>query len=301
MASLSDDRLRKLKDSISKTGFPLELEIGEILASRNYYTSPNIHYLDDETGKDRELDNFALFPAAKSHEFDPDPVRFSPHIAVECKRLGDVSVAVFARNRLVVTTFDFSGQMYDFPRLILHKPPPVDLTREFDLGWTISRSELHYNEFAPRIGIAKGIKPGSEPLGEDEEKKKDPVYSGVMQLVKAQIHDVRSAIARDKEIAYSYYPFYFSFLVLVVEGALVEVKGKGASLDLRQVDHAVARTSFKASYDDNFQGYLIDVVTKDHFSRFLDVLESDVGKLASALEKQKDRLSEYMRRPSNVF
>jgi len=42
----------------------------------------------------------------------------SPHLTVECNKLGGASIVVFKARKEAVTFHDFEGQMYDFPYLM---------------------------------------------------------------------------------------------------------------------------------------------------------------------------------------
>jgi hypothetical protein len=294
---LADDRLRKLEEEILKTGFPLELEVDDILTERGFLTSPSSPFIDEVTMVEREVDNYALFPDPPSQMEFLEPLGVSPHVTVECKKLVKMAAVIFPRKRPVITRFDLEGQMYDFPYLIDHRPRTTNPSLNFEMGWTISRSGIHYDDFAPRIGLAKGVRFRGNEEDNDEQKGKDLVFDGLMKLVKAQSHDVRISIARDKTIASKYYPFYFSFLALVIDGDLVEFEIENGKPSLKPVNHAVARLSLKPSYSDEFLGYLVDVVRHDYFKQYLTLLEQDFEKLKKALLVKRDEVVGYLQRP----
>src|SRR5437867_249118 len=128
----------RLKATLLETGFPLELEVDDTLRERGWATFPNQHYVDDEEGVGREIDNWALFPSDSKKEKEFDPLGVSPHLTVECKAWNEISVVVLCRNLSAVTSYDFSGQVYNFPWLIDHRLPPLDMTKEFDFGWFLT-------------------------------------------------------------------------------------------------------------------------------------------------------------------
>lgn len=76
-----------LAETIKKTGFPLELEIDDVMRARGRETFPSYYYFDEEDGKQREIDNYALFPDWEDVMKALDPLGLSPHLTVECKKL----------------------------------------------------------------------------------------------------------------------------------------------------------------------------------------------------------------------
>src|SRR5712692_499226 len=104
------DYLTNLKETILESGFPIELEVDDILRGHGWHTFPNHYYFDDEQGgeeKSRELDNLSLFPEDNSLEKGFDPLGVSPHLMVECKKLEQISVVIMCMNRKVILDYDF--------------------------------------------------------------------------------------------------------------------------------------------------------------------------------------------------
>jgi hypothetical protein len=297
---LNPEKLENLKKAISGTGFPLEMEVDRVLRSSGFHSSPSSLYIDDETEKQREIDNNTLFPDSTTARLrDFQPLGVSPNLLIECKKLGDVCITVFRRHQEAVTHHDFEGQMHDFPYLINQKARAANMIEDFHLGWMLANSRLHYSAFSTRIGVAKGIKPTTKTAEtKNAEEEHDVVFQGLMQLVKAQAHSVTAAIARDSTISNQYYPFYFTFLALVVEGDIVEVDSDSTGgLSLTPVDHAVARMSFRPNYSNEVLGYLVDIISKDNFTKYLETLVRDIDSLSHKLDAEKSRLSQYLFRP----
>jgi hypothetical protein len=115
------------------------------------------------------------------------------------------------------------------------------------------------------------------------------------------VHDVTESISRDKTISNPYYPLFFSFLALVLDGDIVEAESVGGMPRLTPVPHAVAKVYYKPTYSENFLGYLIDIVSKEYLSKYISVIESDATKMASAILGDKKRVMDYLTRRSNVF
>jgi hypothetical protein len=85
----NSDLTKKIKDGIKKSGFPLELKIGNILDKKNWeYTIGNI-YKDFETDKYRESDIQA------SRVING----FEVHLFIECKKSEDKQIVLYAPKR----------------------------------------------------------------------------------------------------------------------------------------------------------------------------------------------------------
>lgn len=285
--------MENLKSTILRSGFPLEMEIDNILNQMDMSTFPSFSYIDSDLGKPREIDDIALFPMEDSTEEQLVPLGVSPNVIVECKRLGDYSAIVFRRGGKTVTQYDFEGQMSDFPQLIEHRPATSRPWDEFDLGWFLTSVGFHYNDFAGRIGTCKAMKPTSKPV---EEAARDDIHDGVMQLIKARSYDAEQSVRRDKSITNPYYPLFFSFLVLVVDGAVIEVESSGSSIVLHPVDHAVVKSGYKPPYSDRILNYLIDVVNRSYFQKYIRIITDDYNKLCSRVISDKPRVQDYLRR-----
>ncbi len=247
--------LHKLKKHLLKTGFPVELEVNNILLEKGWSTFPGSYYVDQDTHKNREIDNIAFFPDF-SKTFDSfKPLGVSVRLLVECKKLDGMSAVVLKLPQKAIIDKDFDGQLYDFPYLI-EKRQGIPL-KEFHLGFFLNDVDFHFKSFANRVGKGEGIKPGAK---EKKDDSKDLVYEGILQLVKAQISDVKTSMTRDKTITNPYYPFYFSFLVLVIDGPVVEVEAIPGDLRLVEVDHALVKTHYKPDFSDEMHSFLIDIV-----------------------------------------
>jgi hypothetical protein len=118
-------------------------------------------------------------------------------------------------------------------------------------------------------------------------------------LVKGQGYDVRQAISRDSEIRHPYYPLYFTFLVLVIEGRIVEVERAGSDIHLEPVTHAVAKTSYMPQYSDRVLDYLVDVVRKDCFDDYLRTVSNDFAAMTKAILADKASVLDYLNRTTH--
>jgi hypothetical protein len=57
---VNDDLIKKIKEEVLKTGFPLELRIADFLNRNKYYVAHSLYYIDEDENKSREVDLRAL-------------------------------------------------------------------------------------------------------------------------------------------------------------------------------------------------------------------------------------------------
>ncbi len=284
MADSEASYLDKLKKTILQTGFPLELEVDDILRNMGWQTSPNMMYVDYDLDPpvQRETDNQALSPLQENLDKRHYPIPVSPNLFVECKRLPATYAVIMNRKRNVVTHYDFSGQFID---LGLHP------TNEGSaLGMFFDGVDFHYKRMAERIGVGKEIKIGDTM----EREGKDSIFGGSMQLVKAQAYNVSRIFEMQKSTPHSHHPLFFTFLALIIDRKIVESRWNGGKLELEEVEHAIMQVNYKPSYLGEPRSYLIDVVSKDYLRTYLNLLVNDIAALSPEIEKRKDFLRHYL-------
>lgn len=279
--------LDRLKETILRTGFPLELEVDEVLQNKGWFTSPNMMYIDYDLNPpmQRETDNQALSPLQNNLDKRHHPIPVSLNLFVECKKLPATFAVVMSRKRTFVTHYDFSGQIIDLGFYPVNEGSALDLF--FD-GF-----DFHYKQMAESIGFGREIAIGKIDASKDREAK-DMVFTGSMQLVKAQAYNVSRIIEMQKSTPHSHYPLFFTFLALIIEGKVIEAEFRGGELEAKEVDHAIMKVSYKPSYLNEPKGYLIDVISKDYLRRYLDLLVNDIAALSAETEKRKDFLLRYL-------
>jgi hypothetical protein len=283
----------RLKREILKTGYPLEIEVASILEDFGWAAFPNHFYVDPTSNKPREIDIFG-FSEATSSDKSFDPIAFSPHLIIECKKSLDYSLVVFSRKRSAFTFYDITGQIYDFPVIlgrVDHFPNPRE---EFNLSYFLTRPQLHYNQFERIASTYTLIKPGVE-------KGKSDIFEAVMQIMKAQSFDVKEAIKRDKTITHTHYPLYLSFLAIVFDGLIFEAEIEQGEVNLKEAEHMLLHTTFQPNYSDFPLYYSIDLVKKENFKNYLQQLRDDISMLKEHIKSNAGNVSKYLKRDTGVL
>ena len=178
------------------------------------------------------------------------PVSVSVNLLVECKKLVNEAVVIFGMDKKVVTYYDFHGQMQEFPDIIEKRQRTGNPLKEFDLGWFLGHDVgFHYQKLAGDIGVSARDENDKPPKEEEDEL----VYDGMMKLVKAQSYEVGQNIMRQKELAHGYYPLFFTFLTLVIDGMIVYSKN---GIEPKQIQHGIASIGNRPNYYGEVMGAL---------------------------------------------
>jgi hypothetical protein len=98
-----------LADVICKSGFPLEIEVADILESHGWEVMPSLFYRDRDTNEFNEIDIIAHKTAAGALKGSPNyPYRVTVGLIVECKKREKTAWVFFPRPR-DPNDVDYSG------------------------------------------------------------------------------------------------------------------------------------------------------------------------------------------------
>lgn len=281
----------RLKKEIAKSGFPVEIDVQSVLEERGWAVFPTDFFMDSETGKQREVDIFAIHPQTASSG-ETEPIGFSPHLIIECKKSKDYCALLFSRKTLAFTLYDFTGHVFDLPFLLKERTRFPNPVTEFNLGDFLADRHLHYTKLQKVATLFPMLKPN---MGLE---KKD-LFRAVMTLVKAQSFQVKNSIRRSPTISHSYHPLLFSFLAVVFDGPIFEVTLEKGNVELRSIQHGLVQKGFQPDYE--YFGvplkYTIDVVGRDYFPQFLSEIENDLEILSNKIRLNITDVCKYLKRP----
>src|SRR5712692_9028930 len=99
---------------LEKTGLPLEIEVSELL-EKEWKVSNNQAYIDEDEGKTREIDIFAIHQSETDqlHFVKPPRLFLATDLAIECKR-SESNAWVFPTRKTALPYTFGSGQTIDF-------------------------------------------------------------------------------------------------------------------------------------------------------------------------------------------
>lgn len=93
------DEFKKIKDWISKNGYPLEINTAKKFKKNDFHVSQSLFYKDLESGKYREIDVIAH----KTFEFNN--VSLNVSFVIECKKTTDKPWIVFQNTEIINTKY----------------------------------------------------------------------------------------------------------------------------------------------------------------------------------------------------
>jgi hypothetical protein len=274
-AKISTD---EMTETLGRSGYLIESRLETVLKDAGYYVESNSAYPDPETDKSREVDLIAfrsLDPKPPGDRYDS----FSALLTIECVNNPQplAFITKEPRNRLYEEEFPVTGipLMVDEGASYKHVADLLEVQNyhhyfrgriatqycsftkkkgSSDKRWMAHHNEEQHNSFATLTKIF------------DWEKTTDPIKFGV---------GIRLT---------------FNYLVLAVQGKLVEVQASCALCDISDADHIQYRR-FSASGGES-QTYLIDVVTETFFPQYLSIVDTELQQAAKLIAQHRTILSE---------
>jgi len=253
-----------LVSELLKTGYPFEIEICGLL-DRDWLVFNNDPYLDEDEGKTREIDILAMHNSeADQYLIEPkSPFFMATDLAVECKKTDTHAWIFFTRQKATPPGFG-SGQTLDF--LEVFSKGKKNFFEPSDLP------KLHYDSFN-RIAHTY-----TEVKLQGEASQKSEIFEASNQLTKYAayfMHDWNERISNDV----SRRDIIFLFVAIAFEGKLYEAIVERGALSLHSRDNILLAVARRSKVKEGFSYYLIDVVTKNHFHKYLEALNKDIEKL----------------------
>ena len=279
----SDAKIRKyLLSQIEVEGYPLEIEISEILdREKQWIVENSAYFFDYELNKGRTIDIQAWH--------NPDvkiPGQMLPFFAVcelpiECKKSGSHAWIFFTRPH---TSFGhYLGQRLDFVQI---KTEMKNFSSRLFLN-VREKPSLHYAEYK-RVAISY-----AELLFDKSKRKsKSPpslILKAINQLMKFITYENRRIKDTNLE-GWSSMPFYFYFPVVVFEGKMYEYYEESGKKTLTPVDRVLLESSYRPSYHYRDVDFAIEIITKDVLGKLLKDVRKDCSTIYSGIIGAKEEL-----------
>ena len=322
-------RLRKARDWILKTGYPLELEVIDILRANDWEVMASTNYYDEDEGKWRELDIKAYkgLECGEAHHTPAWPYRLTLTLIIQCKKSEKYAWVFFP----IPTTHDASLRLehIDFLKVtrvqslasrdpwairrhrtlgigrdILVGPPLLDPSVARKIEWLIEVVPFGATDFqsfgrkmvssvgtvAPLSGREKGR---DEMFEEATTVSKALVYE--LELTSDFIHAVMSLLLHGyvspPAESRPYLSINIVLPIIVFDGMLCLWCGKDS--DLEEIDHLVYLFDYRSPY--YFGRRAMNVVGKDSFELLLRGLNTDLINLAQKFRERKHKLDKQMK------
>nr|MDO8080825.1 hypothetical protein [Candidatus Freyarchaeota archaeon] len=329
---MAKDEIGFIKKEIERSGFPLEIEISSILKEDEWEVLPSSPYYDKDEGKWREIDIKAYKSAERSSQGGSiKPYRLTLALIIECKKSDEFAWVFFPQPRneeeltqvTNIVSLDFltvvkrqSLLKEEFHRTKLF-PLPSEL-QFLNMDRSVVTEEAIVTPDTARnmkfLSELKIISPGAFRHLAREMKavtykeiklrrvsnKSAPskIFEAINALIKATKYDLilsssgiyaGAYLTKKKAEALSGrggLEIDIFLPILIFDGKLYSwVDGK-----VKRENEVLLEGRCHTSY--YFENMLINVVTKEHFKRFLSSIDEDFIKLADCIYENKAKLDE---------
>ena len=275
-----------LIQQIRMSGYPLEIEISNILDKRKYVVFNTQYYFDEEAQKGRAIDIYAL-------PLDPDPYndkilpfRLRTELMIECKKSESYAWVFYTRPRLPMTSIYTRGQLTTW--LPKRKQFSADSSEWFFESQCL---KLHYDSFN-RIAVAYDeLKKAKSSTKKDSHRRE--IFEAINQLVKFVNylnHKTETRISELPEGSPHRELIMILFPVIVFDGDMFEVVFNHKEPKLKKTNHILLSTHRHCPYCKESKSFTIDIVHRSYFEEFTDLLKTHFVKLNTIFLEKRDEL-----------
>jgi len=263
-------------EKIKKSGYPLEIEVSNLLDRDNYYVSNTHYYFDAETNEGRDIDIYGVPISMPILELGEKlaPLGLRTELAIECKKSESYAWFFYTRPRLPHSVY-MRGQ------LRTSVPTPTRFSID-SFQWKLQNECLspHYDSF-DRIAVAYDeIKKAKLEKKTGENKRSDSsgrkeIFEAKNQLVKFtcyEIHETFKRISKLPKDSPKRELIIVMFPIIVVDGDVFEVSFDCGEPKLERKDHLLLLTNYRCPYCLEVESYTIEIVHRSYFGTFLKTL-----------------------------
>lgn len=243
--------LEHFEKGASKTGFPLEHEISEVLRAKSWLVISNKYYLDDSEDSVREIDLIA-YKARKVGRFSVYTV-----LIISCKKSEANAWVLFARksNELDPNRIMYPVHVWTNDKIIAHQLKADDFANSF-------------YKAKPRLGVLADLEFDIFAFQEMKKESGTPqndraIFQSLTSLMKAQAYEKNALPVRKTDSCV----YHFSLLT-VVDAQLVRIdfdKGRPKAVETRDVTMLANYIVNKAE-----ESSRIRIVHSNEFSRVIE-------------------------------
>lgn len=259
---MDKNQLSKIANQVKTTGYPLELEIADILSNRDYYVAQSLYFVDEDENKPREIDLRALYnykiPVNDSHHF------LRNVFLIECKKSRDIWVFPSSKTN-----------HYDPDKPVMLPETKIDLA-SIALDYKLSRPRYPLNDFAFRARNYFQFQDNNSSQITDI-----TIIKALTSAVKATLSSMKSRFAAGENSLCYYYP------IVVFDGTMCEALLHNGEIDVREIDKVLVSFNYESTaYKQAI--FSVPIVTKAILVSFLADIEkylADNGKIYEALLK----------------
>ena len=283
-----------LIEEIEKSGFPLEIEVTSLLyGSKNWLPNNQEYYLDHELNLGRTIDIVSYYigkydPNSKDYfeTLKTEPFSVGTDMVIECKKSNTRAWVFFTIPEVYRPPF-FAGQTLDSLEVLTNGKDSIVDEIEF-AGRDMETESFLYYDSHKRIAVAY-----SEIRLSEEQKSngRRDIFEAISQITKYISYDFGKIMEGVKtDVSSRLLCFYFP--VIVFEGRMYECIVEKNVPKLHKRDHILLRTHYQPKYSDSALSFGIDIVQKDYFPKFMQIVENDIYLLEERISQKRVRLAE---------
>jgi len=273
--------IEHLEKEIQKTGYPVEMEISTVLDEGNWLVDWNNYYYDADMNVARELDIRATPYKPEKDKQKEEIFSFYPFLAIECKK-SESNAWVFFKRKMKLGTFGFEGQYLDYITA-------WNIQEWFSPIYATLLGNLHYYKSREFSRAYKQIK-----LQKDRASSKDEIFEAINQLVKYLSYEIENYVDLYKGGKMKIMSNIFYFPIIVFDGKLYEAVLNDGQLGLKKVNHTTFLTFYRPRHAPGRLPFLMDVVQRNHFPKFLRLIEKEIELISKKIETYEGIQQEFV-------
>jgi hypothetical protein len=254
--------LDSIKRMLLQTGFPLELQISDILNRRGYEVQGNPFYEDE--GKIREVDMVALSPILRTPKSEDEWV-LNPSVAIECKMSKELSWVFYKGSP--IEAHSMLAQGID-ALLLRHGSAPIASVFPSLHYWTddvaFTCTVIH-----PKKGRAENNNEIFQPASQLSN-----YINYELSRLKPFYDDTRHDII-----------FYFP--IVVFDGLMYLASYDSRGLAIKPIGSVVMERRIVSSVTGLMTPMYIDIVTRTRFEEHMSMIEKEIKSAETQLAKKR--------------
>lgn len=264
MPESCSDLAERIRKDIQRSGIPLEFHVLNICSTKNTGRMPGLRY--EFQGQSRELDLLAFFEEISLNRREDATLQHTAtDLIIECKKRADKPWVFIS-----TPSYSFSTMMYH-----------LQYTSEYDLYF--AKKQLHPLLTQIFAGLthnyyADGAIPRCTSYYEAFKDPNQPsdIYKAIDNVISYMLFKRAYRLETREEFG-TFSEFYLPIVVL--DGTLFEASISADTIDVVERPHIQLRTFHRESI------YVVDIVTRDYFASFFQLVEAFHNEIVSAIRK----------------
>ena len=256
--------IEKIKKEIEKSGFPLEIFVIDICSTKNTGRMPNERYIYN--GKLKEMDLHAFFEDIQ-FESNKKPQHTCSNLIIECKKSREKPWIFFSSPMYKDSdSLCFLKFMSTYDKYFIKNQQNLLFTKIYD-----SINKNHYKS----VSIPKCI----SYFEAFSNTNKSQIYDGIKSVLSFMYYKMNEWNDRDFDEFDAFTDVYYPIIVL--DGLLFEALINRNNINIKERNHIQIRTTYNGTIN------IIDVVKKEYFEKFFEIIEQNHKEVVKAINKTK--------------